>query len=55
MKILMEMKAESILYRLQLIELRIKIQITTLWLRYEQIKNEMLIKLMVHMVLPNSQ
>lgn len=55
MKILMGMKVESTLYLLQRIELRIKIQITTLWLRYEQTKTEMLTKLMVRMVLPDSQ
>jgi len=55
MKILMGMRVEYILWLLQLIEVKIKIRTTTLWLRYEQIKNEMLIKLMVRMVPPDSQ
>ena len=55
MKILMGMKVEYILYRLQLIELKIKIPITTLWLRYEQTKTEMLTKHMVRMAPPDSQ
>ena len=51
MKILMEMRVEYILWLLQLIELRIKIQITILWLQYEQIKGETLTKLKSKVVL----
>ena len=45
MEISMVMRVESILYLLQLIELKIQIQVTILWLQYEQIKDEMLTKL----------
>lgn len=45
MEILMVMRVESILYLLQLIELKIQIQVTILWLQYERMMTEMLTKL----------
>ena len=45
MEISMVMRVESILYLLQLIELKMRIQVTILCLQYERIKTEMLTKL----------
>lgn len=47
---LIEMRMETILYLQVLIEIKIKIQTTMLWLQYEQIKMEMLTKLAITQV-----